>query len=72
MMQTLSDPKLYVILLVIAVVQSPMTYDIVDTIIGQATGLKLITGVDGRPGKIGLLVHAIVTLAAINLTAGQM
>ena len=50
-MQVLANPKLYAMLLVISVVQSPMTYDLVDSLVGQATGMKLITGSDGRPGK---------------------
>lgn len=70
--EALMDPKLYVMLLVIAAVQSPMTYDLVDSLVGQATGMKLITGADGRPGKVGLGVHAVVTLVAMNLAASFM
>ena len=69
-MQAFADPKLYLMLIAIAAVQSPMTYDLVDSLIGQATGMKLITGPDGRPGKIGLGVHALVTLVTMNLVAG--
>lgn len=72
-MLAFADPiKLYVMLIVIAAVQSPMTYDLVDSLVGQATGMKLITGPDGRPSKVGLGVHALVTLVAMNLAAGLL
>ena len=71
-MQAFTDPKLYLMLIVISIVQAPATYDIVDSLVGSATGMKLITGADGRPGKIGLGVHALVTLVAMNLAAGLL
>ena len=47
-----------------------MTHDLVDSLAGQATGMKLITSPDGRPSKVGLGVHALITLVAMNLTSG--